>query len=69
MLHVLLTTYFYEAILEFKIILSALVKQFSFAETDASIESRVAITLQPFVAGRLGAGRQLPLRVQLLDAS
>lgn len=63
----LLTGRIVPAIFEYKITLAALAKQFSFAETGATIETRVAISLQPYVAGQREAGHQLPLRVQPID--
>lgn len=56
------------ALFEFKVVLSTLVKQFKLTEADVKIETRLSITLQPYVAGQRGAGPQLPVRLQLVDS-
>jgi len=55
------------ALFEFKVILSALIREFKFMETGDSIEVRASPTLQPYIAGRKEAGIQLPLLITPIE--
>ncbi|KAG8989397.1 hypothetical protein FRB90_002251, partial [Tulasnella sp. 427] len=53
-------------LLEWKIILCDMIKNFEFAETTEKIETRWSTVLQPYVVGKAEAGPQVPLHVKAL---
>lgn len=57
------------AVLEMKIAIFTLVKDFSFCDTGDTIETRISTTYQTRVVGREHEGAQLPMKVSLLEKS
>ena len=55
------------AIFEFKVLLSALIKNFEFRTTDEPIQTIWASMLQPFIQGKQHEGPQLPLFVKPIN--
>ncbi|KAG8910565.1 hypothetical protein FRC00_007987 [Tulasnella sp. 408] len=49
------------ALFEYKVIMSALLKNFEFKDTGAKLATQFSSTLQPFVEGRKSDGVQIPL--------
>ncbi|KAG8986030.1 hypothetical protein FRB90_004254, partial [Tulasnella sp. 427] len=52
------------ALFEYKVIMSALLKNFEFKDTGAKLATQFSSTLQPFVEGRKQDGVQIPLIVK-----
>ncbi|KAF8641734.1 hypothetical protein AX16_009811 [Volvariella volvacea WC 439] len=55
------------ALLEIKLVLSALLQAFAFEPTGEDIDWKMGITLVPYVRGREKDGAQVPVKVKILD--
>jgi len=56
------------ALLELKVFVSAVVRNFQLHDTQATIETKFSATSQPRIVGRENEGAQLPIRVTLLPS-
>lgn len=55
------------ALLEYKCLLSLLIRYFAFHDANVTIETKFSATMQPRVVGSEDEGAQLPLRITLAE--